>query len=228
MARLRFMTGRVFYLLVLLPGLAVAQVSDLRLPITLSADSTDYDGKSSMMMFEGLRLSQGTTNIEASEGRASKIDFEDSIWHFDGSVVIDVDAGHIESDSAELHFADTQLQLAIIEGSPATFRFKRPESEEETIAQAGRLRYDLVKGTVEFSNEAVITEGGNKISSSYLLYNIAEQRISAQSAGPGDEKVRITVIPDVADEDIESRDSVEAERALDEAGEPIPGGDESR
>ena len=43
------------------------------------------------MMFQGLRLSQGTTNIEADEGRATKIDFEDSTWHFNGNVVIDVD-----------------------------------------------------------------------------------------------------------------------------------------
>ncbi len=166
------------------------------------------------MMFQGLRLSQGTTNIEANEGRASKIDFEDSIWHFNGNVVIDVDAGHIESDSAELHFTDTQLQLAIIEGSPATFEFTRPEAEETTYAEAGRLRYDLDAGTVEFSDNAVITEAGNQISSSYLMYNIAEQRISAQSAGPGDEKVKITVIPEVAEEQLPSAEDLDVEEQL--------------
>jgi lipopolysaccharide export system protein LptA len=197
---LKAISARTLLLLILLPGLAGSQTSDLRLPITLAADSTDYDGKSSMMMFQGLRLSQGTTNIEADEGRASKIDFEDSVWHFDGNVVIDVEAGHIESDSAELRFADTQLRLAIIEGSPATFELKRPESDEITYAQAGRLKYDLDAGTVEFSDEAVITEGGNQISSSFLMYNIVEQRINAQSSGEGDEKVKITVIPETIEE----------------------------
>jgi lipopolysaccharide export system protein LptA len=197
---LQAMTGRTLLLLLLLPAIAGSQTSDLRLPITLAADSTDYDGKSSMMMFQGLRLSQGTINIEADEGRASKIDFEDSVWHFSGNVVIDVDAGHIESDSAELHFAATQLRLAIIEGSPATFELKRPESDEITYAQAGRLKYDLDAGTVEFSDEAVITEGGNQISSSFLMYNIVEQRINAQSSGSGDEKVKITVIPETIEE----------------------------
>jgi lipopolysaccharide transport protein LptA len=185
--------------LILLPGIIAAQTADLRLPITLSADSTDYDGKSSMMMFQALRLSQGTTNIEADEGRASKIDFEDSVWHFNGNVVIDVDAGHIESDSAELKFADTQLRLAIIEGSPAKFELKRPNSDEVTYAEAGRLKYDLDAGIVEFSDNAIITEGGNQISSSYLMYNIAEQRINAQSSGEGDEKVKITVIPEAVE-----------------------------
>ena len=190
------MSTRLLLLLVLLPGFAAAQTSDLRLPITLAADSTDYDGKSSMMMFHGLRLSQGTTNIEADEGRASKIDFEDSVWHFTGNVVIDVEAGHIESESAELRFTDTQLRFAIIEGSPATFELRRPGSEETTYAQAGKLKYDLTAGIVEFSDDAIITEGGNQISSSFLMYNITEQRINAQSSADGSEKVKITVIPE--------------------------------
>ena len=184
--------------ILLLPALAFAQGSELRLPISLDADSTDYDGKSSMLMFRGLRLSQGTTNIEADIGRASKLDFKDSVWVFSGNVVIDVDAGHIECESAELSFTDTQLRLAAIKGSPATFELRRPGSDEVTFAQAGNLQYDLAAGVVEFSDEAIITEGGNQISSSFLVYNIKEQRINAQSSGNGDEKVKITVIPDAA------------------------------
>jgi len=221
---LQSISARTLLLFVLLPGFAATQTSDLRLPITLAADSTDYDGKSSMMMFQGLRLSQGTTNIEADEGRASKIDFEDSVWHFDGNVVIDVEAGHIESDSAELHFSDTQLRLAIIEGSPATFELKRPESDEITYAQAGLLKYDLDAGTVEFSDEAVITEGGNQISSSFLMYNIIEQRINAQSSGDGNEKVKITVIPEAIEEQLPSEDELPTSDDL-SLGDVLPKGD---
>ncbi len=184
--------------LCLLPCPGIAQTADLRLPISLDADSTDYDGKSSMLMFRGLRLSQGKTNIEADIGRASKLDFNDSVWHFSGNVVIDVEAGHIESESADLTFTDTQLRLAVLEGSPATFELRRPDSGENTYAQAGRVKYDLDAGIVEFSDEAVITEGGNQISSSFLVYNIREQSIKAQSSADGDEKVKITVVPDAA------------------------------
>ena len=95
-----------------------------------------------------------------------------------------------------MRFTDTQLQLAILEGSPATFELRRPGSEETTYAQAGKLKYDLNAGIVEFSDNAIITEGGNQISSSFLMYNIIEQRINAQSSADGDEKVKITVIPE--------------------------------
>ena len=200
---------RLLTLSLLWPGLVFAQAVDLRLPISLDADSTYYDGKSSMLMFQGLRLSQGQIGVQADEGRASKLDFKDSVWHFEGNVIIDVEDGHIECDSADLRFTDHTLRLASIQGSPATFEFKRPDSDEVTYAEAGRLEYDLIDSVVEFSEDAIITEGGNQISSSYLVYNILERRINAQSSGNGDEKVKITYTPtdvDLPSEDMEPGD----------------------
>ncbi len=182
-------------LLLLLPGIAAAQITDLRLPISLDAISTDYDGKNSMLTFRGLRLTQGNIGIEADEGRASKLDFQDSVWHFSGNVIIDVENGHIECASADLQFKNNQLKFATIKGAPATFEMKRPGSDEVTFAQAGTLRYDLDAGVIEFSEEATFTEGGNQISSSILVYNIKEQRIKAQSSGDGDGRVKITYTP---------------------------------
>ena len=191
----RYITARLAAVLVLLPAAAGAQITDLRLPISLDADSTAYDGKNSMLMFRGLRLTQGTIGIEADEGRASNLDFEDSVWRFSGHVVIDVENGHIECDSADLQFTNHQLTLATIAGAPATFELTRAGSEEATYAEAGKLRYDLLAGTIEFSGDAVITEGGNKIASDFLVYNILEQRINAQGSPDGDGKVRITYTP---------------------------------
>lgn len=202
----------IAFLLLFATG-ASAQLNDLRLPISLDADSTAYDGKNSMLMFRGLRLSQGNIGIEADEGRASNLDFENSVWQFNGNVVIDVENGHIESDTADLQFVNHQLTLATIGGAPATFEMTRPGSEETTYAEAGKLRYDLLAGTIEFSEDATITEGGNQISSNYLIYNIVEQRINAQGSPDGDGKVRITYTPkdttDEADEITEPDESEE-------------------
>ena len=182
-------------LCVLLSGAANAQLSDLRLPISLDAESTDYDGKNSMLMFKGLRLSQGNIGIQADVGRASKLDFDDSTWRFSGNVIIDVENGHIECDTADLRFIDHQLRLADIEGTPATFELTRAGSDDTTYAEAGKLRYDLLAGTIHFSQKAKITEGGYQISSSFLVYNIQEQRINAQSSGDGENRVKIIYTP---------------------------------
>ena len=178
----------------------LAQDDDLRLPVSLDADSTAYDGKSSMVMFRGLRLTQGRLGIAADEGFASKMDFEDSTWHFEGNVVIDTENGHIESDVADMAFSGYQLKTATILGSPATFEMRRPDSDETTYAEAGKLVYNFDEGVIEFSGDATITEGGNQISSSFLVYNIREQRINASSGGEGDPKVRIIYTPGSLDD----------------------------
>ena len=176
-------------------AVASAQDPDLRLPFLVDADDLEIDGKNSMATYTGLRLSQGNTSVVADKGRTSNVDFADSVWEFSGNVVIDVENGHIECDSASVKFSDHQLQSAVIVGSPATFKIQRRDSDEVTYAEAGRLEYDFEGGIVEFSEEATITEGGNEISSSYLVYNIEEQRINARSAGDGEPRVKIRYTP---------------------------------
>ena len=207
-------------LLSLLPLTGGAQTDDLRLPISLDADSTAYDGNSSMLVFRGLRLSQGSIGVEADIGRASKLDFQDSVWRFEGNVVIDVENGHIECDSADLQFLDHVLKFATIRGQPATFEVRRQGSDEVTYAEAGLLEYNLDSGIVEFSEEAVFTEGGNQIASSFIAYNIKERRINAESSGEGDDKVKITFTPSAddatAEDDTEQAPGPEASDSGDE------------
>ena len=183
--------------LLCLPCLAAAQVNDLdmRLPMDIDADNTTFDGKNSMIIFNGLRLTQGTVSIQADEGRATRMELEDSTWQFAGNVVIDIGAGRIECDTADLYFDDFRLQRAVVTGTPAIYDLKRAGSDDVTHGEAGRLQYDVDAGVIEFSEQATITEGGNQISSNVLVYNIAEQRIKADSSGVEDGRVRITYTP---------------------------------
>lgn len=189
-------------LLAMLPLAATAQVSDLdlRLPWDIDAESTSFDGKTSMIIFTGLRLSQGRIGIEADEGRATNTEGEEGTWQFTGNVKIDIENGRIECDSAHLTFMEYALRTALVTGTPATFELRRAGSEEVTYAEAGRLSYDVDAGIVEFSDEATINEGGNQISSNFLVYNIAEQRINADSSGSDDDRVRIIYTPTNGDE----------------------------
>ena len=79
------------------------------------------------------------------------------------------------------------------------------------------MSYDVDAGLIEFSDNATITEGGNKISSNVLVYNITAQRIYADSPGEYDSRVRITYSPtygvepppddeDAADDEEEAED----------------------
>ena len=183
--------------LLLVPVLSFAQITDLdmRLPMDIDADNTTLDGKNSMIIFSGLRLTQGRISIQADEGRATRMELEDSYWHFEGNVVIDVGNGRIQCDSAELYFDEFRLRSATVTGAPALYDLQRAGTEEVTHAEAGRLDYNVDTGVIRFSDQATITEGGNQISSNVLVYNIAEQRINADSTGEEDGRVRITYTP---------------------------------
>ncbi len=210
-----FVSGHLMLCLLLLPFASSAQFTELdpRVPMSIDADSTTYDGKTSTIIFKGLRLSQGLIGIQADEAHAKNRELEDSTWQFSGNVIIDVDNGHIESDTASLEFDDFKLKLAVVTGTPATFRLTREGKDDVTYAEAGHLSYYVDKKIVEFSDNAVITEGGNQFSSNFLVYNIAEQRIRADSTGAEDGKVRIIYTPTNGNDstDIDANESTEEE-----------------
>lgn len=182
--------------LLLTASLASAQTVDLdRLPWTIDSETMVFDGKTSTIIYTGLQFSQGAISIVADEGRATTREQENSIWQFSGNVVIDLNDGHIECEFAELRFAGSVLNNAIVTGKPATFELTRTDADDVTYAEAGNLKYDVVKGTIEFFDQATITESGNEISSNYLVYNILERRINADSSGVGEDRVRITYTP---------------------------------
>ncbi len=114
------------------------------------------------------------------------------------------------------------LKFATIRGEPATFEVRRPGSDEVTHAEAGLLEYDLDAGIVEFSEEAVFTEAGNQIASSFIAYNIKERRINAESSGEGDDKVKITFTPSADDAPDEGDTQPEAEPDAPDSGDEDP------
>ena len=185
-----------FLVLVALPTGARAQVVDLdQLPWTLDSETAVFDGKTSTYIYTGLRFSQGNISIESDEGRATNGTENTRELRFTGNVVINVNSGRIECDTADLQFTGSTLSSAVVTGSPAIYELKRDDADDVTHAEAGLLRYDVAAGVIEFSDNALITEGGNQISSNYLLYNINERRIKADSAGTEGDRVRIQYTP---------------------------------
>jgi lipopolysaccharide export system protein LptA len=184
----------------LLPPIGLAQSINVnRLPLTINSETMVFDGKTSTMIYTGVQFIQGDISIEADEGRATTEEQTDSTWQFIGNVIINVSNGHIECDAAELRFDGSALTTAIATGSPATFELTRATSNDVTYAEAGKLKYDVAHGIIEFSEQATITESGNEISSNFLVYNINERQINADSSGNGDDRVRITYTPSAAD-----------------------------
>lgn len=206
---------RLFIAALLLPVVSIAQDSDLdlrRLPWDIFAETMNFDGKTSTYIYTGVQFSQGDISISSDEGRATVDDQDRGSWSFEGNVLINVSGGRIECEFAELFFDGNVLAKAVVTGAPATFVMQRSGSDDATHAEAGKLLYDVQEGVIEFSEQATITESGNQISSNYLVYNIIDRRINADSSGADDDRVRVTYTPadgedesDSASEDAENQ-----------------------
>ena len=177
-----------------------AQIDTTKLPITIDAESTDYLGEESILTFNKLNLSQGNISITADSGQANKLDFENSVWQFNGNVKIILSDGEINAESTYLEFKGHQIKIATIRGVPedqARLTLQRQDKLSLTTATADRIDYDFDAGMIDFSGRVSIVEDGNQISSSYLVYNINKQTIQAQSKSQNDPKVKITFTPRV-------------------------------
>ena len=174
-----------------------AQINSAELPINIDAESTGYLADESVLTFTKLNLSQGGISISADRGEASKLDFENSNWRFEGNIIINLENGRIESDFAHLEFEGHQIKIARIQGSPAMLLIDREAEVERTSATANRIDYDFQRSLIDFTGNVSIQEGGNQISSEYLIYNIKDQSIQAQSNSDDNSKVKITYTPNI-------------------------------
>ncbi|MCC5868929.1 MAG: hypothetical protein JJU27_10475 [Gammaproteobacteria bacterium] len=174
---------------------AMAQVSlDPTLPISLDADSSDFDRRRNVVVFTGLKISQGPLEISADRAQASQIDFENSEWEFAGNVRIVMETSELRSNEATLTFLGFRLTRAVATGSPAQFEDSGTASGRTIRGRAGKLEYDLTNGIIRLSQGAWLAEGGNEITGATLLYNVPDERILAEGEG---DRVRITIVPPV-------------------------------
>ena len=179
-------------------GTAWAQLSANPLPISLDASSSEFDRKNDRLVFRDVSIQQGELNIRADLAEATRLDFEDSRWQFEGDVRIEFDTGTIDSDSATLQFTGHQLRHAEIVGEPAQFAQKKREDGGRATGQARRLEYDFDSGIVTLSQNARLSEGANDITGDWLQYDMRRERIVA-GADDDNERVHITIVPSAED-----------------------------
>ncbi len=180
-------------LLALCPAVAVAQPSRTTLPISVEADSSDFDYRNGVLVFRRIRVTQGDASVAADLATATGLEFQNSEWHFDGSVRIVAEGGTLESDAAVVRFRNNEIDFAQVTGEPATFSQQRGEQRAE--GRAARIEYQLTTGRVRLTGGAWLSDGRNEITGSTLVYSMSEERIVAEAAEQGGEPVRITINP---------------------------------
>ena len=160
-------------------------------PITIDADSSEFDYETRKLVFYGLRMDQGTLGIKADLAETDKLDFTDGIWVFTGNVVIEAEDATLLCDSARFRFIAHQLSAAELKGAPARFEQRLEESGEINSGEAQRIVYELETGTLRLLDQARFTDGSNEISGDVITYDIQKQHLTADSGKSGPVKILI-------------------------------------
>ncbi len=183
-------------LLALLPWAAADAIfPDSREPIALEAASSQFDAEAGLLVFRGIRISQGQFSISADTAEATELDFADSTWDFSGGVVIAGEGASILAASAQLRFRDHQLRNTVARGDPATFKRERTEDFRAVSGDARTIEYDHQQQELVLSGDARLLDGTNEVSGSRLIYRVADGRVMAGSGEGDEDRVRITITP---------------------------------
>lgn len=161
------------------------------MPITIDADSSEFDYASSRLIFRKLRLDQGNLGIEADLAETDKLDFNDGQWVFSGNVVVVADSTSLSCDRALLTFVNHQLTLAELTGSPAKFEQRLEESGEKNSGEANSIIYELSSGTLQLKEDARFSDGSNEISGALITYDLIARNLTAGSGDSGPVKIII-------------------------------------
>jgi len=161
------------------------------LPITIDADSSEFDYVSSRLVFKGLRMDQGGLGIEADVAETDKLDFTDGVWIFNGNVVVKADNTTLYCDQARVHFVEHELTSLDVTGAPARFEQLLPETNERNTGQANSIAYSAANGIVTLRDNARFSDGGNEVTGELITYDIISRHLTAGSGDSGPVKIVI-------------------------------------
>ena len=176
------------------PSPAARFLPDTRLPIALDAQSSELDYRNNVIVFRKVKITQGKMSVEADQAQANGVNFDNSRWNFRGKVKINLEKGVLTSDESEITFANKSLTKAVINGAPAEFE-QQLENGQVARGRANLIVYDVQRGTVNLSKDAWLSDGQKEIHGESLKYSIREQRVVADGAEQGSQRVRITITP---------------------------------
>jgi lipopolysaccharide export system protein LptA len=108
---------------------------------------------------------------------------------------VTMDSGVLNSDDAQVTFANKRLTYAVATGKPATFQQKIEKSDKTAVGHSDSITYDVSKGIVHLTKNAWLSDGQNEVRGESLKYNMIAQTIAADATEQNNQRVHIIITP---------------------------------
>jgi lipopolysaccharide transport protein LptA len=127
---------------------------------------------------------RGVSHIKADRAEATGLDMGSSQWLLTGNVQVFMPQGELHADKATVQFANKRIASMTAEGAPAQFKHQL-ENGQTAHGHARLITFDMEHDDLQLNGDGWLSDGCNEISSSHIAYDLASQRVRADSA-PGD------------------------------------------
>jgi lipopolysaccharide transport protein LptA len=127
---------------------------------------------------------RGLSRIKAERAEANGLDFASSEWLLTGHVQVFMPEGQLHADKATVKFANKRIDSITAEGAPAEFEHKL-DTGQTAHGHARAITFDMEHDNLQLNGDGWLSDGCNEINSGHIAYDLASQRVRADSA-PGD------------------------------------------
>lgn len=165
-------------------------------PITIDADSGDFNYKTHQAMLDKVVITQGDLRVTADHADATGVDSDTSHWTFTGNVdITSTQLGVLRSDSATVQFRDNRLESALVKGDPAEFEQTSSKTGMLARGHADSIEYTVATDTVRLTGNATLQYPGTDTAAAVVVYNIRDQKLQFTSGAAHGGRVHIVTTP---------------------------------
>jgi lipopolysaccharide export system protein LptA len=123
--------------------------------------------------------------VEVDEGKGTSL--------YVGRVQVDQGTMRLLADQVTVHHrSDRRIKFIIARGNPAAYKQQMDGDQGEVQAFAKRMDYDAERDELVLTDEALLIQGTDRITSDRIVYDRAKARMRAGGSG----RVKITFTPD--------------------------------
>lgn len=123
---------------------------------------------------------------------------------YKGNVQVTRGTVHLSCDDLTVRNADGEVKQSQCDGQPAKFRREPEGGRKEVHGHASRVEYYLDDEHVILLGDARLVQDRDTFSGEHIIYYLTRDVVSADTAGHGGGRVRITIHPK-ADEGVKDR-----------------------
>jgi lipopolysaccharide export system protein LptA len=123
--------------------------------------------------------------VEVDEGKSTSL--------YVGHVQVDQGSMRLLADQVTVHHrSDRRIKYIIARGNPASYRQQMEGDKGPVQAFAKRMDYDADRDELILTDEAILIQGTDRITSERIVYDRANARMLAGGGG----RVKITITPE--------------------------------